>query len=72
MLVVVCWCCEEFVPNEYSEYEFAYNKYIDGICRLKNKPCNAQDDVCEDFILRSGLFTKRVIPLHCKNYNKSK
>ncbi len=68
MSKVVCWCCEKFVLKETTEIELAYSKNIDGKCTLKNISCTAQDKVCQDFVLRNGLFTKRTIPSYCKNY----
>ncbi len=71
MREVVCWCCEYF---ELSEISDPFYKLIHGIkdcCSLKNKGVNSEDAVCEDFLLRSGLFTKRSIPERCKNYHNS-
>ena len=63
---VVCWCCEN------------YRIFIDkgnmdlGICLLQKKELPIDSKVCEHFILRRGLYTKRSIPDYCINYSKNK
>ena len=68
MLEVVCWCCQNFNSKEYLEIELISGKLVNGICVLKNITCHSEDNVCEEFIIRKGLFIKRIIPSHCKFY----
>ena len=66
---VVCWCCEYFL----AEFGDIKNKehITSGQCKLHNTKCMPNDNVCEDFLLMQGLFTKRNIPKYCKNYSES-
>lgn len=65
MSEVVCWYCEN------------YRIFIDkgnmdlGICLLNKKELSIDNKVCEHFIIRSGLYTKRDIPDCCVNYKKN-
>ena len=63
---VVCWCCEYF--DFYENLEIFNGKFVNGNCKYTNSPCLSDNSVCKEFILRSGLFTKRKIPDICKNY----
>lgn len=64
MSEVLCWCCENFVLF----YDNSEEKNCDGICKYKKLICNAQSRVCEEFIMRSGLHTRKSIPSYCRNY----
>lgn len=64
MSEVLCWCCENFVLFDDNPDE----KDCDGICKYKKLICNAQSRVCEEFIMRSGLHTRKSIPSYCRNY----
>lgn len=64
MSEVLCWCCENFVLFHDNPDE----KDCDGICKYKKLICNAQSRVCEEFIMRSGLHTRKSIPSYCRNY----
>lgn len=69
MKEVVCYCCEMFKPLDKL---IVYKKdLVNGICMHTNNLCSTESPVCQDFILRKGLFTKRTIPDRCVNY-KSK
>lgn len=70
MQEVVCWCCEHFVL--LNELEILGNKLTNGKCQYKNLKCYSENKVCEEFILRSGLHTKKIIPEICKNYKDKK
>ncbi len=62
---VLCWCCE----NYHVVYEHTTEK---GLCMLREKIVLGNDSVCDEFIMRKGLYTKREIPDYCKNYNNQK
>ena len=62
MSEVLCWCCKYFVLLEEHSYEKWY-----GICENKNVIILAENKVCEEFILKSGLHTKKTIPDYCRN-----
>lgn len=61
---VLCWCCEHFLWCDE-----AHNM---GICKLTNLQKSVYSTVCEDFLIFSGLYTKRTIPDFCKNYQSKK
>lgn len=61
-----CWCCEHFIL--YENVEIIDGKLTNGKCIYKNVLRYANNTVCEDFIVRKGLYSKRTIPSHCKNY----
>lgn len=66
MKEVVCWCCEKFKPlDELLIYK---KNFMNGICTYNNTLYWSDSPVCKDFILRKGLFTKRIIPDKCINY----
>jgi len=66
MAEVVCWCCEHYI--QFENPKTIENLFIDGRCSLLGI-CRREDNaVCEEFIMRSGLYTKREIPKYCKNY----
>ena len=63
MKIVECWLCQSFeITNLPNEGE----KIIDGFCEFKNCKRKAEAQVCEEFVLRSGMYTKRIIPEKCK------
>lgn len=64
MSEVLCWYCENFVFFSDNPDE----KNCIGVCTYKKIICDAQSRVCEDFIMRSGLHTKKSIPGYCRNY----
>lgn len=66
MREVECWCCQYFVVN----YKDNHSLYPIGLCSLKSKETYLTDKVCEEFILSSGLYTKRSIPNYCKKYHQ--
>ena len=61
MKFVLCYCCDHYnvVFEDTTER---------GLCELCNKVVSAYDEVCSEFIMRKGYYTKRVIPDYCKNY----
>ncbi|MBQ7045828.1 MAG: hypothetical protein IJN65_04980 [Clostridia bacterium] len=59
MSEVLCWCCEHFSLVDEDNYI--------GVCKLDESQKSAYCTVCEEFLIRSGLFTKRTIPDYCKN-----
>lgn len=63
---VLCWCCEYHINYYYDVTN--RERITGGKCNLHNRECCGENEVCEDFLLMSGLFTKRVIPDYCKNY----
>lgn len=62
MECVVCWCCGHYEPVFKDTIEL-------GLCIPCKKVVSAFDNVCEEFVLRKGLHTRREIPDYCKNYN---
>lgn len=60
MEYVFCWCCENFVLSKENKTD--PHKDLYGICEIYNIERLAMEDVCKNFILRSGLHTKRIIP----------
>lgn len=64
--VVVCWCCEYFDPKFEDPIE--KEKMTGGVCTEKEMECLPYAKVCEDFLLRSGLHTRRSIPSYYKHY----
>lgn len=62
MAKVVCWCCDYYMPTNDDCTEGACSKTFSIKC--------ANDTVCEEFLIRRGLHTKRDIPAYCKNYSK--
>ena len=64
---VVCWCCEYFVLLEKMENHDGV--FVDGICRYTDLFCHSDNKVCRRFLLKSGLYTKKIIPDICENYN---
>ena len=62
MSEVLCWCCEN--------YKLIDDNTENGFCVLQRVKVSAYDRVCEDFIKRCGLYTKRTIPDYCKNYKE--
>ena len=69
---VVCWCCENFTLKHTRITRNEIVEIVDGTCALKNSFVFSENSVCEDFILRKGLYTTRTIPKHCKNYMTEK
>ena len=69
MAEVVCWCCEHFAPR--CEIYEGKEVIKSGVCGIKMIDISTENRVCEDFLLRSGLFTQRSIPSYCKNYKDS-
>ena len=66
MKEIVCWCCEHYrVYLKEGDMDL-------GICLLHNKELPTENRVCEDFILKFGVYTKREIPSYCKHYQKNK
>lgn len=57
--IMVCWCCEHF--------DLCDNGF-EGGCKLMQKIVPAFQIVCPNFILKSGVFTKRKIPDYCVNH----
>ena len=70
MAEVVCWCCENY--NSLNRLMIINGAFVDGYCLRYNKPCLSESNVCEEFVMRIGLFTKRTIPDYCKNYKEKK
>ena len=63
MSEVVCWCCDK--------YCVVYEHTTDiGLCLFCKRIISGNEKVCDEFIIRKGLHTKREIPAYCKNYNK--
>ena len=60
---VVCWCCQHYKTDAETEPDLRI-----GMCLQKIRVCLAFSEVCQDFLLTKGLYTKRIIPDHCKNY----
>ena len=61
MNYVLCGCCDK--------YRVIYEDTTErGLCELCNKVVSAYDEVCSEFIMRRGYYTKRAIPDYCKNY----
>ena len=69
MKTVVCWCCEYF--KCFDKLKILDQNLINGKCEFTNSFRFSENDVCEDFILRSGLVTKRKIPDICKKYKST-
>ena len=63
MSVVQCWCCQNYrlIDDETVGNDIGY-------CILKKQCVKLEAEVCCEFILRKGLYTKRNIPDYCKNY----
>lgn len=57
--IMVCWCCEHF--------QLCDNNY-EGDCKLMQYTVPAFQIVCPNFILNSGVFTKRKTPDYCVNH----
>ena len=70
MSEVLCWCCEHYF--NFDDLKICEGKIVNGTCILKKTLLSASDTVCEEFVLRRGLYTNRTIPNYCKNYNKTK
>ncbi len=66
MQEVKCWCCDFFKPKYESDY--FPNVITGGLCEIKGVDRMLEDSVCEEFLIRSGLYTTRTIPDKCKNY----
>ena len=66
MKEVLCWCCEYF----YLLTDAKVQGEISGECLKKKEIVNGSDRVCEQFLIKSGLHTARVIPEYCLNYKK--
>lgn len=62
--IVKCWHCEHYVW--YSDDD--QNKT--AICDVKNRRVAEFDEVCEEFILHKGIYTKSQIPNYCKHYKR--
>ncbi|MBO5105483.1 MAG: hypothetical protein J6C29_01145 [Clostridia bacterium] len=60
MPYMLCWCCEYFVFSKEIQTDKETEFY--GICKKNGEICFSQACVCEDFILKSGLHTTRIIP----------
>ena len=65
MSEVLCWYCEYFLVNGEDGTR-------NGTCLKIPMMLSPYNEVCEEFIMKKGLHTKRTIPEFCKNYNKSK
>ena len=65
MREVTCSACD----NYRVIYEHTTDK---GFCIFCEKIVYDEDKVCEEYVLRRGLYTKRTIPSYCKNYHKEK
>lgn len=61
MKEVVCWCCENYKLVDLYDTDW-------GFCVHKNSELSGYDRVCEEFIMRRGLYTKRTVPDYCRNY----
>ena len=65
MREVTCSAC--------NNYDVIYEHTTDmGFCLLRKGIVLDLDRVCEEFVIRKGLHTKREIPAHCKNYHNTK
>ncbi|MBE6750107.1 MAG: hypothetical protein E7560_02970 [Ruminococcaceae bacterium] len=64
--VVVCWCCEYFFP-EFGD-PINKGKMTGSMCSKREASRLPSDNVCEEFLLRSGLHTRKSIPSYCKHY----
>ncbi len=65
MREVTCSAC--------NNYDVIYENTTDiGFCLLWRKRVLDLDRVCEEFVIRKGLHTKREIPKYCKNYHNIK
>ncbi|MBQ7800434.1 MAG: hypothetical protein IJ370_08060 [Oscillospiraceae bacterium] len=65
MNVVMCWCCQKYLLID----DQSIGNEI-GFCELKGQRVKCDENVCCDFVLRKGLYTKRNIPDYCKNYKQ--
>jgi hypothetical protein len=54
-----CAYCDFFEPFEYENKHF---KIYKGLCEKHNIIRNPDDTLCEDFILMSGVYTKKWYP----------
>lgn len=57
---VTCWCCEHFKTE--ALLTVIDGNFINGFCTFKSESCFSESPACRNFILRSGLFTKRTEP----------
>lgn len=65
MNIVLCWCCKHYLLDSKIK-----NDGTVGFCEKKKVTLSCNTAVCEDFILRDGLYTHRTIPKYCKQYFK--
>ena len=70
MNFVTCGHCYYFKPIDF-ETKSIYKGSNIGVCKLHNIIILTQHTVCEDFLIRSGLFTTCSIPEYCKNKQKN-
>ena len=61
---VECWHCENYVW-----FSVESNNLL-AVCKIRNECVLACGEVCEQFVLRKGIFTEREVPDYCINYNK--
>ena len=57
---VLCYCCKN--------YQLVFEDTTEqGLCKMRKSVISAYDKVCNEFVMRKGLYTKRQIPDYCKN-----
>lgn len=69
MKEVICGYCKFF---RGTKQELRGNHYYltTGNCKLKDCEVDVEAKVCEEYIMMKGLYTNRIIPDYCKNYNQ--
>ena len=55
----LCWHCKYYKPFEYQNEYFTVQK---GFCEKHNSVRNPEDKLCDYFILKKGIYTKRWYP----------
>ncbi len=70
MKYVECWHCECY--DYLSEKTANVPESVAGLCTQKDEIVPAHNTVCEEFLLRQGLYTDKEIPEYCKNKNKQR
>lgn len=54
-----CAYCKYFKLFEYNDAFFAIQN---GVCKRHNLICALSDQICEDFVLKSGIYTSKWYP----------